>query len=112
MKVVILAGGVGTRLWPRSRQNRPKQLLNLVGERTMLQDTVDRVRPLVAPDDTFVVTARPYVRRVWAQLPDVPRVNIFGEPVGRGSGPAIGLAATYLDCSRDEVVAFLPADHT
>ncbi len=111
MKIVILAGGVGTRLWPRSRQNKPKQLLNLAGERSMLQETADRVRPLVDADDVFVVTARPYVRAAAQQLPDVPRANILGEPLGRGSGPAIGLAATYLAGGADDVLAFLPADH-
>lgn len=111
MKVVVLAGGVGTRLWPESRQSRPKQLLSLVGERTMLQETVDRVLPLTAPANVFVVTARPYSRAVARQLPDVPAANIIGEPMGRGSGPAIGLAAALLDGEADDVLAFLPADH-
>ena len=97
---MVLAGGVGTRLWPESRQSKPKQLLALVGQRTMLQETVDRVLPLAEPSDVFVVTARPYTRAVCQQLPDVPKVNVLGEPMGRGSGPAIGLAATYLDCRR------------
>ena len=111
MKIVVLAGGAGTRLWPESRQARPKQLLNLVSDRSMLQETVDRVLPLVEPSDIFVVTSRAYVRGAIRQLPEVPRANILAEPMGRGSGPAIGLAAAYLDCGRDDVLAFLPADH-
>ncbi len=111
MKVVILAGGVGTRLWPESRQRRPKQLLNLVGSRSMLQETVDRVLPLTPASDVYVVTARTYAAAVARQLPDVPRGNIIGEPMGRGSAPAMGLAATYLSSGEDDVLAFLPADH-
>ena len=111
MKIVVLAGGVGTRLWPESRQRRPKQLLNLVGERSMLQETVDRVLPLAPASDVYVVTARPYVAAVAKQLPDVPRTNVIGEPMGRGSAPAMGLAATYLADRDDDVLAFLPADH-
>jgi mannose-1-phosphate guanylyltransferase len=111
LKVVILAGGVGTRLWPESRQRRPKQLLSLVGGRSMLQETVDRVLPLVPASDVFVVTAGAYVAAVAKQLPGVPRSNVIGEPMGRGSAPAMGLAATYLAGGRDDVLAFLPADH-
>ncbi len=111
MKIVVLAGGVGTRLWPESRQRRPKQLLNLVGSRSMLQETVDRVLPLAPASDVYVVTARTYVAAVARQLPDVPRGNIIGEPMGRGSAPAMGLAATYAARTGDDVLAFLPADH-
>ena len=111
MKIVVLAGGVGTRLWPESRQRRPKQLLNLVGSRSMLQETVDRVPPLVTASDVYVVTGRPYAAAVAKQLPHVPRANVIGEPMGRGSAPAMGLAATYLADGEDDVLAFLPADH-
>lgn len=111
MKIVVLAGGVGTRLWPESRQRRPKQLLSLVGARSMLQETVDRVLPLVPASDVFVVTAGPYAAAVAKQLPDVPTANVIGEPMGRGSAPAMGLAATYLADGDDDVLAFLPADH-
>jgi mannose-1-phosphate guanylyltransferase len=111
LKVVILAGGVGARLWPESRQRRPKQLLSLVGSRSMLQETVDRVLPLAPASDVYVVTARPYMAAVARQLPDTPRANVIGEPMGRGSAPAMGLAATYLADGDDDVLAFLPADH-
>jgi mannose-1-phosphate guanylyltransferase len=111
LKIVVLAGGVGARLWPESRQRRPKQLLNLVGSRSMLQETVDRVLPLAAASDVYVVTGRPYVAAVAAQLPDLPKANVIGEPMGRGSAPAMGLAATYLAGDNHDVLAFLPADH-
>jgi mannose-1-phosphate guanylyltransferase len=111
LKIVVLAGGIGTRLWPESRRRRPKQLLNLVGSRSMLQDTVDRVLPLAPASDVYVITGRPYVAAVAEQLPGVPKANVIGEPAGRGSAPAMGLAATYLAGDSDDVLAFLPADH-
>ncbi len=109
---LILAGGSGTRLWPCSRSERPKQFLALHGERTMLQETVDRVLPLVSPDRIFVATGDCYADLVAEQLPDVPRENILAEPSGRGTAPCIGLAALHMR-RRDPgaVMAVLSADH-
>ncbi len=110
---VILAGGVGSRLWPRSRRSTPKQFLDLTGsERTLLQQACDRMAPLVPLDQVYVVTNVEYVDSVAAQLPDLPRANIIGEPAARGSAAAIGLGAIHLQ-RRDPqaVMAILTADH-
>ncbi len=90
---VIPAGGSGTRLWPASRRNRPKFLLPLPGPQSMLQATWERLRPLVAPRQCFVVTGTAHVAAVREQLPELPAEQIIAEPTPRGTGPAIGLVA-------------------
>ncbi|MGB8645713.1 MAG: mannose-1-phosphate guanylyltransferase [Anaerolineae bacterium] len=109
---VILAGGTGTRLWPRSRRDRPKQLLDLVSARTMLQQTYDRIAPLILPDHVYIITNTSYLAEVCAQLPEIPCEQIIGEPEGRGTAPPIGYAATLLQ-KRDPqaIMISLPADH-
>jgi mannose-1-phosphate guanylyltransferase len=109
---VILAGGAGSRLWPRSRTHHPKQFLKITGETTMLQQTRARIQPLVPARKTIVVTNEQYRETVAAQLPDLPDENILGEPVGRGSAAAIGLAAIHLVRRDPEaIMAILTADH-
>lgn len=113
MYAAILAGGVGTRLWPRSRQSQPKQFSDIIGSgRTMIQATADRIRPLIHPGDLFVVTGMPYAALAADQLPEVPIEQILAEPNGRNTGPAIGLACVHIH-QRDPkaVVAFLHSDH-
>jgi mannose-1-phosphate guanylyltransferase len=109
---VIMAGGVGTRLWPRSRQNMPKQLLDIVAENTMLQETFTRIEPLIPPNSVFVITNGTYAPIVREQIPRLPRDNVIVEPAGRNTAPCIGLAALYLrQLDPAGVMVVLPADH-
>lgn len=109
---VIMAGGSGTRLWPLSRQSRPKQSLKLIGERTMFQHAVDRLAPLFPPERIFVVTNAALAEILRPQAPDIPPANFLLEPVGRDSAPAAGLAAiTLLHADPDAVMVMLTADH-
>lgn len=107
MYAVILAGGGGTRLWPLSSPERPKPFLPLLGERTLLQLTADRLDGLVDADSIFVVTDRRYEQLVREQLPDAV---VLAEPVGRNTAAAIALATVALDRAEDEVMLVLPAD--
>ena len=111
--VVIPAGGGGTRLWPRSRRETPKQFLDIVSERTMLQETTDRVKGLVPPERLYVITNARHAGAVRAQLRGVPPGNVVGEPEGRDSAPAIGLMAAILEKTQgpETIMATLPADH-
>jgi mannose-1-phosphate guanylyltransferase len=93
---VILAGGKGERLWPKSREVTPKHLQAIVGERTMIQQTVDRLDGLVPPERIYVVTAEVQRAQVLEQLPQLRAANVFGEPVGRSTAPAIALVAAAL----------------
>lgn len=112
MQVVILAGGSGTRFWPLSRRARPKQLLALEGERSLLQATLDRLDPLVAPEEVWVCTTRGLVPAVRRQLPAVPPEQVLAEPTGRDTAAAIGWSLRSMPpAARSGVVAILPADH-
>jgi mannose-1-phosphate guanylyltransferase len=108
----IMAGGVGTRLWPLSRRKRPKQALQLIGERTMFQHAVDRLAPLFSPDHIVVVAGPTHTEILRPQAPELPDDNFIVEPMGRDSGPAVGLGAIYLQQrDPDAVMAMLTADH-
>ena len=109
VKAVIMAGGKGERFWPLSREKFPKQLLSLIGKKSLLQETVDRLQPLISPQDILVVTRRSLARAIKRQLPQIPRKNIISEPVGRNTAPCIGLAAKMI--KEDAVMVVLPADH-
>ncbi len=109
---VIMAGGVGTRFWPLSREDRPKQFLQLFGKRSLLQQTYDRLAAFVAPEHALVLTNERFASLVRTQLPEIPDANIIGEPARRDTAGAVALAA--LLCRRrfgDPVMAVLPADH-
>lgn len=112
MYALVLAGGSGTRLWPYSRSDKPKQFLRLCGEETMLQQTVSRILPLVPLERIYIATGTAYTELVAEQLPGLPRENILAEPSGRGTAPCIGWAALHLRRRDPEaVMAVLSADH-
>ena len=110
---VILAGGRGTRFWPRSRTRTPKQLLNIVGKETMLEQTVERLLPLVPADRIWTVTNSEQADAVRNQLPAAARKRVLSEPIGRNTAAAIALAALHVRCAAkgDALMAVLPADH-
>jgi mannose-1-phosphate guanylyltransferase len=109
---VIMAGGGGTRLWPVSRRERPKQVLRLFGERTMFQLAVDRLLPLLPPERILVVAVEEQAEVLKAQVPDLPEGNYLLEPCPRGTASVVGLAAVYLHkhCP-GAAMACLAADH-
>lgn len=112
MYALIMAGGVGSRLWPRSRKQTPKQLLNLTSERTMFQEAVARLNPLFKAEQIFVVTGAGYVSTMREQVPELPAQNYIVEPSGHGTAPCIGLAALYLRrLDPGAIMAVLTADH-
>src|SRR6202789_4301385 len=109
---VILAGGSGTRFWPRSRRARAKQVLALDGERTMIQQTLDRLLPVAAASDVWVITNALLDGVIAEQLPEVPPENILSEPAARNTAPACALAAFLLERSSPEtVIGIFPSDH-
>jgi mannose-1-phosphate guanylyltransferase len=109
---VILAGGRGTRFWPRSRRRAPKQLINIIGTGSMLQQTVARLAPVLRLAQLWAVTNDDLVADVRKQMHGVPRKQILSEPVGRNTAAAIALAAIHLrHIHGDALMAVLPADH-
>jgi mannose-1-phosphate guanylyltransferase len=110
---VILAGGRGTRFWPRSRTRTPKQLLNIVGKETMLQQTIARLLPLIPAERIWTVTNTAHATAVRKQLPAAARKLVLSEPVGRNTAAAIALAAVHVRhaAGGDALLAVLPADH-
>jgi mannose-1-phosphate guanylyltransferase len=109
---LILAGGRGTRFWPRSRRRSAKQVLNVVGERSLIQDTVDRLTPLIPAERIWILTNEHLRDIIAAQLPGVPRSQILAEPAQRNTAPAIGLAAHVLhSIDAHAVMGVFPADH-
>ena len=112
MYAVIMAGGVGTRFWPRSRFKRPKQLLKILDDKTMIQATVNRLDGLVDQDKICVVTTEPQIEEIKEQLPFLKPENLIVEPKGKNTAPCIGLSAVILKNRDPEaVMAVLPADH-
>jgi mannose-1-phosphate guanylyltransferase len=117
MYAIVLAGGIGSRLWPRSRNNNPKQLLDLISKRTMIQETVDRLSQLMPLSNITIVVGENHLTEVTQQLPDLPTANILIEPAGRGTAPAIGLALSHIQRlaaeagDHDPVIGSFHADH-
>ncbi len=112
MCTVIMAGGKSTRLWSLSTKDNPKQLLSLVGNSSLIQQTVARIAPLVPPQAVYVVTGKPLESGTRQHLPGLPQQNIIVEPVRRNTLPCIGLAALHLSKQKgdDAVMVVLPAD--
>jgi mannose-1-phosphate guanylyltransferase len=109
---VILAGGSGTRFWPRSRRARAKQVLALDGERSMIQQTVERLKPLAGLDRTWIITNEFLAQEIADQLPGLPANQIVQEPVARNTAPACGLAAFLIEKMNPEaVLGVFPSDH-
>lgn len=110
---LIMAGGRGERFWPKSRKNLPKQFLSLTDDgKTMIQLTVERIKPLVDLEDVFIATNKDYKSLVLEQLPGIPEENILCEPIGRNTAPCIGLGAAHIAKKYDDALMMvLPSDH-
>lgn len=109
---VIMAGGVGSRFWPRSKEKTPKQLLKIFGDNTMIQATVDRLEGLVESNNIYVITNKIQRPEIIKQLKHVPAENIIEEPFGRNTAACIGLASVLIqNKDKDAVTIILPADH-
>jgi mannose-1-phosphate guanylyltransferase len=109
---VILAGGSGTRFWPRSRRARAKQVLALDGERSMIQQTVERLKPIAGLEKTWIITNEYLAQEIADQLPGLPAAQIVQEPVARNTAPACGLAAFLIERQNpDAVLGIFPSDH-
>jgi mannose-1-phosphate guanylyltransferase len=109
---VIMAGGSGTRFWPLSRRKRPKQLLELFGRGTLLEQTVDRIRHLIPPERTYIFTSELVRDEVARKLPGIPAKQIVAEPAARNTAPCIGLAAhEILRRDPEGILVVLPSDH-
>ena len=112
MYAVIMAGGRGVRFWPRSREKKPKHLLDITSGQTIIQETVDRIKPLIPPANILVVTGKKHARTLIKQLPEIPSRNIMIEPEGKNTAACIGLAALHIHQRvRDDVMVVLPSDH-
>jgi mannose-1-phosphate guanylyltransferase len=109
---LIMAGGRGTRFWPRSRKRNAKQVLRFFGERSLIQLTVDRLKPVIPPENIWVITNDLLQAEIRSQLPDVPKRQVIAEPAQRNTAPCIGLAAQILlGEDPDGVLGVFPADH-
>ena len=104
---MILAGGGGTRLWPLSRKDRPKQMLPLLDHRSMFQMAIDRLEPFLPPERIFVVTGPDYVETMQRSVPHLPRENFIVEPFGRNSGPGAGLGMLHIRQRDPQALALL-----
>ena len=109
---LIMAGGKGTRFWPLSTEEKPKQFLNILGEETMIQMTVNRIKNMVPIQRIFVCTGSKYVNIVKEQIPDLPEENIIIEPYGKNTAPCIALSAFHIEKKyNNSTMIVLPSDH-
>lgn len=111
-RAVIMAGGSGTRFWPLSREKRPKQFLPIISEKTMIEETVDRLTPLIPLDKIFTIANRQKTETIRSLLAGLPEANLLIEPLGKNTAPSLILATARIHLENPEaVVAALPADH-
>lgn len=109
---LIMAGGVGSRFWPRSKEKTPKQLLKIFGDNTMIQDTAARLNGIISAENIFIITNKIQREEIIKQLPEIPQENILEEPFGRNTAACIGLASLMIaEKASDAVTIVLPADH-
>lgn len=108
---VIMAGGSGERFWPKSRAARPKQLLSLTGENSLLRDTLHRLQKWIPVENILVVTTEKLAAAIERHLPELPRQNLIVEPVGRNTAPCLLLAALHVERQGDPVMVVVPSDH-
>lgn len=112
LTALIMAGGKGSRFWPLSTEEKPKQFLNLIGNETMIQMTINRIKPIIPIERIFVCTGEMYVDLLKEQLPELPNRNIIVEPEGRNTTPCIALSALVIDrYYKDSTMLVLPSDH-
>jgi len=112
MYSVIMAGGVGKRFWPRSRKDRPKQLLNIMDHQSMLRLTVDRLHKISDYKEIFIVTNKAQAELIRENVPEIPEQNVLLEPFGKNTAPAIALSAiNILDLDPEAIMGVFPADH-
>jgi mannose-1-phosphate guanylyltransferase len=112
LHAVIMAGGIGSRFWPRSKQKTPKQLLRIFGESSMIQDTVARLEGLIENENIYIITNKTQKSEIVSQLKHIPEENIIEEPFGRNTAACIGLASIIIEKKdKDAVTIILPADH-
>ena len=112
MYAVIMAGGVGKRFWPRSRKDRPKQLLDIVSDQSMLRLTYERMKKLTEERKIFVVAGQNLAEQIFYELPELPERNLIAEPSGKNTAPCIGLAAiSIIQKDPNAVIGVFPADH-
>jgi len=112
MYAVIMAGGKGTRFWPLSREKKPKHLLSITGEKSIIKYTVERITPLVPEDNIMIVTGESHSDEIKKELINLPEENILIEPTGRNTAPCIGLAAVHIrKKDPDAVMVVVPSDH-
>src|ERR1035437_8958303 len=109
---LIMAGGAGTRFWPRSRVAKPKQYLSLFGDQSLIQESVKRFANFIPEESIFVVSAKSQQEVLESQTGNLPKANLIFEPVGKNTLPAIGLAALFIaDKDPDGVMIVSPSDH-
>jgi len=112
MKIVVLAGGVGQRLWPLSREVSPKQTQPVIGKHTLLQTTINRLLKKFKASDIFIVTGKDYFKNIARQLPKFPKKNILVEPARKNTAAAIGFAAYYIaKRNPQEIIISIATDH-